>query len=290
MITFKAKTPNGEIINSALSPFSFPAGEAHLKREDRRELEPTEIAIITSSADSLHDDLFQLAAWSQYLDFQAGVRRVLIIPYVPGARADRGLPTGTEVYGSFISNLLLDQVIVFDPHSTVIVRALEYQGNNCVTVTTSAQFFHENRIGASIGLDRYAGIIAPDNGAVRRASQVAEIATPEGLPVYTATKTRNPDTGKLSGFRIEGLPETGKLLVVDDICDGGGTFMGLAQASGLPKERLDLFVSHGVFSGNAAQLENAFDTVYTTNSYKSKNVELDYTVLPVIPFLLSKAN
>jgi ribose-phosphate pyrophosphokinase len=55
---------------------------------------------------------------------------------------------------------------------------------------------------------------------------------------------------------------------VDDICDGGGTFLGLAEATGLPWSRVDLYVSHGVFSKNALKnLSEKFEYVYTTNSY-----------------------
>ena len=80
-------------------------------------------------------------------------------------------------------------------------------------------------------------------------------------------KVRDFATGKLSTFQCEDLPETGRLLVVDDICDGGGTFMGLAQATGLPKERLDLWVSHGVFSRRAAQITSAYGCIFTTDSH-----------------------
>ena len=125
MITFKAKTPNGEIIKSALTPFNFPAGEAHTKREDRRDLEPTEIAILQADPFNLHDDLFQLAMWNDYaLTQKHQPQRVLVIPYFPGARADRGVPFGLGVYAQFIDRLGLDQIILFDPHSPITMHEL----------------------------------------------------------------------------------------------------------------------------------------------------------------------
>jgi ribose-phosphate pyrophosphokinase len=286
MITFKAKTSKGEIINSALSAFRFPAGEAHLKREDRRDLEPTEIAILTPSPESLHDDLFAVAMWSDYLLQQSETKqRVLLIPYVPGARADRGTPFGAFVYADFITYLNLSQIVVFDPHSATIVDLLNDRSDSEITVVSSAELLATPAARQYLLLGQYAGIIAPDKGARDRAKAVADLA---GLPVFTASKTRDFETGKLKGFEIEDLPESGRLLIVDDICDGGGTFMGIAAASGLPKDRLDLFVSHGVFSGNAAQLETAFNTVYTTNSFDSKNNSLSAVRIPVQPLLLSK--
>jgi ribose-phosphate pyrophosphokinase len=266
MITFKAKDPSGEIINSALSPFAFPAGEAHTKHAEHRELEKIEIAIIQPDSESIHDDLFALAMWNNALTFGKGYdgpKRVLILPYVPGARADRGTPWGLLVYAEFINNLFLDQIIVFDPHSEVTEELLG-DGIENLTVVHSDELFDQKHMRAV--LYQYTGIIAPDAGAAKRAKAVADLAE---LPVFTATKHRDEETGKLSNFAIEGLdPDEGVYLIVDDICDGGGTFLGLAAAAGLGPNQIDLYVSHGVFSKDALKnLENTFGYIYTTNSY-----------------------
>jgi len=276
MITFKAKTSTGEIINSALSPFNFPAGEAHTKREEQRDLEPTEIAIIQPSADSIHDDLFQLAMWNDYLRLEnqdlhstpeKQSRRVLILPYMPGARADRGQPFGLLVYADFIRGLELDQIILFDPHSGMTGDQLHAAADE-LTIVHSDELFDQKHMRAV--LNGYDGIIAPDKGAVKRATAMADLAK---LSVFTATKNRDEATGKLSNFSIEGLDPNGTYLIVDDICDGGGTFLGLAEATGLAYGRLDLYVSHGVFSKDALNtLSNHFTNVFTTNSYNPSRV------------------
>jgi ribose-phosphate pyrophosphokinase len=271
MITFKAKTPSGEIIKSAISDFIFPAGEAHIKVEPKRELEATEIAVIQSSADSIHDDLFKLAMWNDYLsNLPKTPEKVLVIPYFPGARADRvseGVqePFGLGVYTEFINNLWLDQVIIFDPHSE---KTEELLTADTVTVLEPADLFDQPGIKMML-TGTYSGVIAPDKGALARASEVAKVLD---IPVYTATKTRDPNTGKLSGFSINLPPEEERYyLIVDDICDRGGTFLGLQKATGLEYGDVDLFVSHGVFSSDAIEnLTGAFENVYTTNSYNPK--------------------
>ena len=261
-LTFKAKEANGEIINSALHLFTFPAGEKHIKQTEGREIQPVEIAIFQPTPESLHDDLFALAFWNNFL-MPRDVRRVLIMPYAPGARADRGLPFGAQIYAEFIGGLLLDQTIIFDPHSAVVVDELRYFDGNRVTVAYSNELFAQPHMEAV--LHGYTGIIAPDKGAVDRATAMADLAN---LPVYTATKHRDEATGKLSGFALDGLPGDGNYLIVDDICDGGGTFLGLAEASGLTREQVDLYVSHGVFSKSALEiLPRSFGYIFTTNSY-----------------------
>lgn len=272
MITYKAKTASGEIINSALTPFAFPAGEAHIKREDRRGLEPIEIAILQPSPDSIHDDLFHLAMWNDYIRMENSnfapeerTKRVVLIPYFPGARADRGQPFGLGVYATFIRDLELDQIVIFDPHSGMT-------GDTLHAAADKLSFVYPHDVLAKY--TSYAGIIAPDKGAVRRAQGVADSL---GIPLYTAEKTRNFETGKLSGYELLDMPSdrkskhlTERFLVVDDICDGGGTFVLLADAFRKlrPEGALDLYVSHGVFSGNAFDnLHTGYDMVATTNSY-----------------------
>jgi ribose-phosphate pyrophosphokinase len=287
MITFKAKTESGQIIKSALSPFTFPAGEAHTKREERRELEPTEIAILQLEPDSIHDDLFQLQMWSDYIlrecyEQKRRIKTAAIIPYFPGARADRGKPFGLQMYTEFISRLLIDELLIFDPHSAETLNQLREEHQK------TKDYYSTMVLGSSganilYNFKQYAGVIAPDKGAVSRASDIAAVL---GIPLFKAEKTRNESTGKLSGFTVETLPDYGKLLLVDDICDGGGTFLGLADASGLSKDRLDLYVSHGVFSGQAlSTLPTKFGKIFTTNSYNpTRNLQSNPMYGPFIRF------
>lgn len=265
MIKFKAKTVNGEVINSALSDFTFPAGEAHIKREERRELEPVEIAVVYGSTIDLHNDLFKVMMWSDYLTHtDPSIKQVLVIPYFPGARADRGYPHGASVYASMFNNLGIEQIVLFDPHSDVIMEELKSIYDMDVRAFYPADLLRLNH-DLHFKKTEFQGIIAPDAGAVQRA---AEVALALGLPLFRGTKKRNFENGKLTSFEIEPLNPSDNYLIVDDICDGGGTFIGLAQASGLKKEQLSLYVSHGIFSGKAVEnLANTFNKVLFTNSY-----------------------
>lgn len=277
MIKFKAQTGSGEIIKSALSPFTFPAGEAHTKREDRRELESTEIAVLYGSAD-IHSDLFQLRMWADYLHRQPQtIRKVAVIPYFPGARADRGEPFGLRVYVDEIERMGLDRVVIFDPHSQVTPELLVGIRGTELRVVYPMDLVQDYR-NAGISprhFDYYDGVIAPDKGAVLRADGVATVLD---VPLYTAEKTRDFETGKLSGFKLDGLPPEGRYLIVDDICDAGGTFLGLADAIGLGRDQLSLYVSHGVFSKDAlTELPKKFNTILTTTSYDPRrNLNMPY--------------
>jgi ribose-phosphate pyrophosphokinase len=59
-------------------------------------------------------------------------------------------------------------------------------------------------------------------------------------------------------------------VIIDDICDGGRTFVELAKAikDGRPTAKIYLVVTHGIFSAGYDQLGEYFEKIYTTNSYK----------------------
>ena len=80
-------------------------------------------------------------------------------------------------------------------------------------------------------------------------------------------------TGKLEGFQVYEEDLKGKTcLIVDDICDGGGTFLGMAKAlKAKHAGTLYLAVSHGIFSKNLKALKQTFKAIYTTNSFKDIN-------------------
>lgn len=261
-VTYRTEFGPGFVAEPMFEGMYFPAGEAHVKLtgKERKEVgELTQYARV-NSADG--NDLFELAMWADAC-LGRGEKTVLEIPYLPGARADHKeeMVFGARVYADFLNTFHVDRIICFDPHSMVMPSML----HNWVAIP-STRLVRQYVVGhADYGMQmqKYQGIIAPDKGAVDRASQVAKACH---LPIYYAEKHRNKDTGKLTDFTCEPLPDEGKFLVVDDICDGGGTFMGLATVTGLPMERLGLYVSHGVFSGNAHNLMAYYHEVWTTDS------------------------
>lgn len=98
--------------------------------------------------------------------------------------------------------------------------------------------------------------------------------------VYSS-KLRNIKTGKITGTNIDRVVIDGKvvdneelrdqkLLVVDDICDGGYTFIALAQELDLyGPARKELFVSHGIFSKGTGILLQCYDRIRATNCFNS---------------------
>lgn len=271
MISFRALDANGELINSKMKPFTYPAGEVSIKFAEHLKFEKTELAIIQPEFGSIHNDLMGYRMWDNVLwnnEYVAGHKNYLIIPYMPGAREDRGRVFGLEVYHDILSESYSTEcTVTFDPHSKITEKLFNEWGSGNDLMTLSVADLVRQRPWAFKGYDY---VIAPDEGATGRAQSVADVL---GVPVVQIKKKRDFDTGKILGFEApEDIDLGAKYLVVDDICDGGGTFLGLVEATGLKPTEIDLYVSHGVFSKGIAELEKKFGRIITTNSYLSDAV------------------
>jgi ribose-phosphate pyrophosphokinase len=193
-----------------------------------------------------------------------GVKEInLFIPYFPAARQDRvmvqGEPLSVKVYADMINAMTLASVTIFDPHSEVTPALL----NNCVTISN-----HEfiKKVIAKIGND--VKLISPDGGALKKIYKVSEFLG--GAEVVECSKSRDVKTGKLSGFKVYSEDLAGAdCLIVDDICDGGGTFIGLAEALKAKNAgKLYLAISHGIFSKGFEVFDQYFEQIFTTDSIK----------------------
>lgn len=275
-VYLRAYEPERGTIRDAAKPFKFPGGEVHLK-----DVIPETNARRIYTADVRGADLDDLMAAALWADVahDREMPFVLMLPYLPAARADRGEPCGKYVYSKFIETMGADHVYSIDVHSKLGNHW--YSPDTFVDLDPLALL---DRALESQGHWRYDGIIAPDKGAKDRAEAVAKHY---GLDLYVADKKRDFDTGRLLRYEfLDSLPRTGKYLVVDDICDGGGTFKLLAATSGLPREQLDLWVTHGIFSGDAPGLRVSYRHILTTDSHPgSSRVGAATTIVPVFTYL-----
>lgn len=207
----------------------------------------------------------------------------LVLPFFPGARQDRLNPTGDYLFtaksvAEIINSKGFETVVVLDPHSDVVPALV----NNCRVVTMLHPFMEAHLVQPD-----FAAVVAPDAGAAKRAGLVANAM---GKPLIHAWKTRDIKTGELTGFGHQPIdPEitkhVKKLLVVDDICDGGGTFMGLGEVLKDEGYDIELFITHGIFSKGTRALGNVFDKIYTTDSLAIRQ-DPWVTVVPICEKLL----
>ena len=245
--------------------FTFSGGEPHIKIKE--ELENNDVVTITTRMNSW-DDLGALAVAISALHELRVYHLYLYMPYFPGGRQDRvmvsGEPLTVKVYADIINDMGFSGVTIFDPHSDVTAVLIDE-----VKVNTNHNFIHSVLETIERSDNVFPILVSPDAGANKKVGALAKALGRD--TVIKCDKTREVSTGKITDFDvykddIKGQP----CIIVDDICDGGGTFVGIAQEL---KEKnagdLYLAVSHGTFSKGVSHLQPYFKAIFTTDSIRN---------------------
>lgn len=256
--------------------FHFPGGEPHVKVEFGR---VRGASFIIEVRGGTWDDLGAALVANDALRRLGAVYIDLFIPYLPGARQDRGAPLTAKVYADAINSAHFDEVVCVDPHSDVMPALVDKL--RIVPLHAVFPLHILDEIPSVLGKPF---LICPDAGAGKRVEALATHVYEERnseIEVVYARKHRDFATGKLSGFSIGNMPN-GVGIIVDDICDGGGTFIGLAEETHRRPEHLRLWTTHGIYSkGVNPMLKDHFSWVGCTDSLPTCGVA-DH-VTPVRP-------
>lgn len=182
---------------------------------------------------------------------------ILRVPYLPYGRQDKEvnnkLSFALNTFKDVLYSANITRIETFDAHSK---SDMVYEDS----IMPSVQAFHNAITDHDI-------ICFPDAGASERYKYNFDI------DVHTQIcfeKVRNQLTGEITGLKLLGSSEIKgrSVLIVDDICDGGMTFIKVAQAlREYGPSRIDLAVSHGLFSkGKQCLYDAGITNIYTTNS------------------------
>lgn len=226
--------------------FRYPAGESHLRL--RPEIDLAALDVIEAAAWGF-DDLGQILTADRILRHN-GVVATWFLPYFPFARHDRR----NDARDGLELRLALEwveplQLVIADPHSDVAGLLPHIPQRDVVERFDAAGAFDGDPI-----------VVVPDAGAAKKVESWAG-----ARPRVQALKRRDPNTGRLSGFQILADDLQGRpVLIVDDLCDAGGTFLGLAQALAHKNAGpARLAITHGLFTKGTRALGEAFERIYT---------------------------
>lgn len=272
--------PSGRMRPIPLHFSTFPAGESYVRADAQErglDLQESRFAVIRATiwdAEGLISTFMATDALRRLMADDAAIR--LVCPYLPYARQDRACREGESfslrVLASVINSMEYESVVTWDVHSAVafseIRRLHTIDANRLIPMSLTAE----------PGLV----IASPDAGSRERARV---IATARGLRCVDFSKSRDAESGAVtyapegpsyigsnaSTALSEPVSKVEQVLVVDDICDGGATFIALADAI---RNRfghgvdLRLWVTHGVFSrgiDTVDALAQKYSAIYTAN-------------------------
>jgi ribose-phosphate pyrophosphokinase len=247
--------------------------------------------IIIESRLNTFQDLELIICANQALK-EIGVKSVkLYIPYCIGGRSDRKFQDGginyiKTVIGPIINSQNFDEVRIMDPHSSVLEACI----NNFVEITNYG-LVDMSLKDIYVEYDRIC-LVSPDAGAYKKIFDVAKYFKINNI--ITATKVRDVVTGNILKTEIpsiEKYDDKMKYVIIDDIVDGGKTFIELAKVikEQKPNSIIYLIVTHGIFSAGYSQLGEYFEKIYTTNSIKDIG-ETEYHALSNVPTKVKQLN
>lgn len=197
--------------------------------------------------DFQHESEFMhLAQLKMLLDSMSTDYMNLYLPYLPYGRQDKSITNTTTfalvAFAGLLNSLRFDEVVITDPHSS---RALNLIHNSRaqypVGTLADALYVTKNNI-----------VCYPDKGALDKYTNTYS------YKYISGEKYRNQQTGEITGYELLGNPYGLSVMIVDDICDGGATFIMLSKA--LLKagaKEVNLFVSHGLFTKGTKELVKA---------------------------------
>ena len=252
---------NGVVVNIG----HFPDGTLLLKEE--REWSDDGAHKIEWYFES-NEELVVLMFLTKHLRSYDNTKKIILsLPYIPNARQDR-VKTSEDVFtlkyfADIINYLNFNQIQVLDPHSSVSEALI----NNIVPCEPKVY------IGKAIWNCNPDILFFPDEGAMKRYSSMAPLGYAFGF------KKRDWVTGQIQGLDVAGCTDkikNSKILIVDDICSRGGTFLHSAKKlKELGAKEIYLYITHcenTILEGELLT-SGLIERVYTTNSIFTKEHE-----------------
>ena len=255
---------NGRIVKIGY----FPDGSLLLKEKPEETDRDTRMVIRWNFENN--EELLVLVFLTNHLR-RLGYQKIsLELPYIPNARQDR-VKNEEDVFtlkyfAGILNGLAFEQVKVLDAHSNVSLALIDR-----VKPETPEPYIRK----VLEKLDDEILLFYPDEGAKKRYHDMIK------KPCYFGIKTRDWKTGQIQELEVFG--DTGELagrdvLIVDDICSYGGTFLHSAKKlKELGAADIYLFVTHlehSVFQGELYQSQ-VIRKIFTTDSIFRKEEETD---------------
>jgi ribose-phosphate pyrophosphokinase len=251
--------------NEVFDMMFYPAGEPHIRlnadfldenRGLRSVLLSRQLTVIAGASD--WNDLMTIKIGDRILK-DNGITATFVVPYMPFSRHDRKNDAYDSSPMPFVLDLMASvDLVTIDPHSDVSGIFPYYPQSEVVKQFENFGIFAGNAM-----------VAIPDAGASKKTYSWLN-----GRDVVQCLKKRDPKTGALSGFQIVN-PEavkSRKVVIIDDICDGGGTFLGLAEELLLAGAiSIRLGVTHGLFTKGTSELNQKFSQIVTLDTTTSQD-------------------
>jgi len=244
-----------------------------------------DVFVIQSTSRPANDNLMELLICIDALRRASAARITAVIPYFGYARQDRKTDGRTPISAKLVANLIsssgADRVLTMDLHAGQIQGFFDMPTDNMVASPVMVDDVRRRMAKDNLM------VVSPDVGGVVRARAFAKKI---GADLAIVDK-RRPEAGKSEVMNIIGDVSGRECILVDDICDSGGTLCNAAAA--LKEEgatAVSAYITHGVLSNNAVGRvdKSEMDELVICNTIQPSDDDLKskkLRVLSVAPLL-----
>ena len=235
--------------NILITPTIFPDKTSQVWKLPEELFNPYKYPVIRWTFE-YEGEFVQLAQIKDLLNSQQ-IDPYLEIDYLPYARQDKDVSNNStfalHTFAKLLNSLNFPEIFIVDPHSETALKLI----NNAIAYFPNFQKYANNET----------ILCFPDNGAVTKYTDNCFI---QREYIY-GNKVRDQLTGNITSYEVIGDCKDKNVLIVDDICDGGGTFILLTkQLLEKGAKEVNLFVSHGLFTKGLQVLKDSgINKIYT---------------------------
>ena len=254
----------------------FPGGEVNVRLSGSAYANAGRISIRADLHTS--QDVMTLLMVTDALRRNGTEHIYLICPYLPYARQDRinlpGEALGVKVMADLINSQGYESVVVWDCHSDVGLALIDRVVHAPSERFVQPMLLYETSFFPPLVPHGNLVLVAPDAGSIKKVAKISNLVK---RPFIRADKKRDVSTGRITETIVywDQLRDNQDVLIVDDICDGGATFVELAKALREYTEgKIYLYVTHGIFSRGFQVFDNLFERVICANPFPAARPQM----------------
>ena len=256
---------------SAVNIGRFADGEVRVEINDN--MRGQDVFIIQSTSRPVNDNLMELLVMIDALKRASARRITAVIPYFGYARQDRKTMSRAPISAKLVANLLTtagtNRILTLDLHAGQIQGFFDIPVDTLIAKPILIADIKDKVNGEDLVF------VSPDAGGTERARSYAKEFDTE----IAVIDKRRPEPGASQVMNVVGDVDGRECVIVDDICDSGGTLVNAAKAlleNGATKVKA--YCTHGVLTPSADDKINgsALSEVVVTDSIRlARRLEIE---------------
>ena len=285
---------NRPLAEAVAASLNLPLTRASVRRfadmevfvEIQENVRGEDVFVVQSTSFPANDNLMELLIMLDALRRSSARRKTAVIPYFGYARQDRKSAPRTPISAKLVANLITeagaDRVLTLDLHAGQIQGFFDIPVDNLF----AAPLFAAD-IKARYNGSRDIMIVSPDVGGVVRARN---LATRLNVDLAIIDKRRER-AGVSEVMNVIGDVQGRDCILIDDICDSGGTLCNAADALVADGAKsVSVYVTHGVLSGGAVarmaaspiEMTTITDSIAATEAVRVSQSMRQLTIAPLL--------